>query len=945
MNKIEDSKTRFSRTRLAAASVLGIGAVMAVVAVRTPHSTSSPPTLGFAFKKGDSDMMPGGNKKALFGPNEVRWADYTPAVEAYLKRAYPASEVPWEATIAAKDGWESLSREAHSAGTWQLIGPSEANVPGVLNALGDAAPYITAGRVTAMALSPKCGAEADHDRDDRGDDDAHDRGGNCRLYVAAAGGGIWRTDKPLHTNPSQKWEYVSGSFGTNAIGALIIDPNDPSGNTLYAGTGEPNVSADSEAGVGIYKSTNGGDTWTHLASAVTALTTAGNGTYTGDAFTGRSIASIVVDPTNRQVIYVASARGVRGVGSTGGATSNPPTPRPPFGLFKSINGGATFSFIWDGNASIRGVIHVALDPSNANIVYASALDQGTWRSMDSGTTFGQVQASLSAYDPDRPEFAVTKLPNGKTRMYLGEGVAGSPQARFFRTDDATAAAPVFTDLTTAQNINYCTGQCWYDNVVYTPAGFPDVVYLLGSFDYSQIGGKSNGRAVLLSTDAGATWSDLTQDGDATLAEFTHPDQHAIVTLPGKPFMYWEGSDGGIVSSDGKFSDVSAKCDTRGLSASDTVFCKSLLSRVPHQLANNINRGFSTLQFQSLSVSQQDRRNIIQGGTQDNGTWQDSHETSVWNQIMYGDGGQSGFSSSNEALRFNTFTGQANDANFQNGDPTKWVIISAPILTSPEGSLFYPPIIADPNPTTGGTIFQGSFSVWRTQDWGGNQAYLEANCPEFTTSAAQPGCGDFVKIGGPPSTDLTSSAWGSRAGNAVSALKRQSANLGTLWAATGTGRVFISDNSDAAAGSVVWHRVDSNPVTTSNPNRFITGIAVDLANAHHAWISYSGYNVNTPSQPGHVFEVTWSGTGAATFLDVSYALPDLPITDVALDDVTGDLYASSDFGVMKLPSGSSTWAVAGTGLPMVEVAGLTIVPEQRLLYAATHGRSAWSLKLP
>jgi hypothetical protein len=799
--------------------------------------------------------------------------------------------------------------------------------------------------VTALALSPKCGDDGDDDRNDRGHDDDHGRGGTCRLYVAAAGGGIWRTDKPLHTNPSQKWEYVSGSFGTNAIGALIIDPTDPTGNTLYAGTGEPNVSSDSEAGVGIYKTTNGGDTWTHLSSTVTGLTTAGNGTYTGDAFAGRSIGSIVVDPTNRNVIYVASARGVRGVASTGGATSNPPTPRPPFGLFKSTDGGATFTFIWDGNASIRGVIHAALDPSNPNIVYASALDQGTWRSMDGGTTFTQIKARLSANDPDRPEFAVTKLPNGKTRMYLGEGVAGTPPARFFRTDDATAPAPIFTDMTTAQNIDYCTGQCWYDNVVYTPAGFPDIVYLLGSFDYNQIGGKSNGRAVLLSTDAGASWSDLTQDGDATLAEFTHPDQHAIVTLPGKPFVYWEGSDGGIVSSDGRFSDVSAKCDTRGLNAADTAFCKSLLSRVPHQLANNINRGFSTLQFQSLSVNQQHPRNLVQGGTQDNGTWLNSRRTSVWNQTIYGDGGQSGFSSSNDALRFNTFTGQANDANFQNGDPTKWVIISAPIISSPEASLFYPPVIADPNPNNGGTIFQGSFSVWRTQDWGGNQAFLEANCPEFTTSAAQPGCGDFVRIGGAPSTDLTASVWGNRGGNAVSALRRQSTNSGTLWAATGTGRVFISDNADASAASVVWNRIDPNPTATRNPNRFVTGIAVDPANPHHAWIVYSGYNFNTPAQPGHVFEVTWNGTGAATFLDVSYDLPDLPITDVAFDDVTGDLYASSDFGVMRLRAGSATWTVAGTGLPKVEVPSLTIVPEQRLLYAATHGRSAWSLKLP
>ena len=117
------------------------------------------------------------------------------------------------------------------------------------------------------------------------------------------------------------------------------------------------------------------------------------------------------------------------------------------------------------------------------------------------------------------------------------------------------------------------------------------------------------------------------------------------------------------------------------------------------------------------------------------------------------------------------------------------------------------------------------------------------------------------------------------------------------------------------------------------------------NAHHAWISYNGYNVNTPARPGHVFEVTWSGSGTGTWVDRSYNLPDFPITAVVRDDVTGDLYAASDFGVMKLPNAGTTWVVAGSGLPMVEVAGLTIVPAARILYAATHGRSAWSMQLP
>ena len=152
---------------------------------------------------------------------------------------------------------------------------------------------------------------------------------------------------------------------------------------------------------------------------------------------------------------------------------------------------------------------------------------------------------------------------------------------------------------------------------------------------------------------------------------------------------------------------------------------------------------------------------------------------MWPQIIYGDGGQSGFNVGGRCkLRFNTFTGQANDANFRGGDPTKWVIISAPILSSPEASFFYPPIIADPHPAMAGSIFQGSFSVWRTQNWGGDQALSRSECPEFTTSAVKPGCGDFVIIGnGVPSTQLTAAAWGNRAGGAVAWIQRTARDIG------------------------------------------------------------------------------------------------------------------------------------------------------------------------
>ena len=175
--------------------------------------------------------------------------------------------------------------------------------------------------------------------------------------------------------------------------------------------------------------------------------------------------------------------------------------------------------------------------------------------------------------------------------------------------------------------------------------------------------------------------------------------------------------------------------------------------------------------------------------------------------------------------------------------------------------------------------------------------------------------------------------------------RTTADTSTFWTSTSTGRLFISKNGDAdPASSVTFTRLDTT--SAAAPNRFITGIAIDPANTNHAWITYSGYSATTPSTPGHVFEVTYDpNTQTATFVDRSYKLADLPLSSVVYDSATGDLYVSSDFGVYRLKSGTTTWTIAARGLPNVEVAKLTMAPSARILYAATHGLGVWSLNLP
>ena len=154
-------------------------------------------------------------------------------------------------------------------------------------------------------------------------------------------------------------------------------------------------------------------------------------------------------------------------------------------------------------------------------------------------------------------------------------------------------------------------------------------------------------------------------------------------------------------------------------------------------------------------------------------------------------------------------------------------------------------------------------------------------------------------------------------------------------------MFISKNADAAAAAVTFTRID----TAAQPVRFISGIAVDPTSSNRAFVSFSGYNAYTPATPGHVFEVTFnSGAGTATWKDLSYNLGDQPVTGIAFDNVTGDLFASSDFGVAVLLSGGAAWAPAAGGFPPVAVYGLRINAAARVLYAATHGRGAWKLDL-
>jgi hypothetical protein len=964
--------------------VVGCIALVAIGTVVAGHLKAEPAAVGGSDSlaaemptalgqhlDGLRQSIPGNGGESAEGPG-------SPEADKYAAMAYPADAVSLQQYAAARSAFSTatgrnFAKGKGKKGAWVSVGPSQALYPAtpfrnsflyVPNA------YVAGGRTTSIAISPTCNP------------------GHCRLWITPAGGGIWRTKNALSGQPH--WEYLGGPLGINAAGLVYLDPNDPAGNTVYVGTGEANVCGSGcVAGVGLYKSTDGGDTWTGPLG--------GSPTDTGNPLGGKGIGDMAVKPGDPNTIYVATTTALRGHSSVCCTGVTRPVPgAAQWGLYKSTNGGASWTFLHNGSpaaadctgsinqfinleaCSPRGVRHVELDPTNPEIVYAASYARGVWRNSTGGTgAWTQIKPSLNAAIlTTRPNIAVTTLTNGKTRMYVYEGHTGArfptqndpiQHSRLFRSDDVASGAPVFTDLTSPSTadpgfatFNLCTGQCWYDAFVYTPKGHPDIVYAGGSYLYGEV--VANKRGVILSTDAGVSGTDMTFDAtDPLHPNGLHPDQHAFVTHPNDPFVFFEANDGGVMRSSGDFVDRSAWCDDplRELSGDDLARCKQMLSRIPSKL-DGMNHGLSTLQFQSLSVSPHNSK-ILQGGTQDNGTWESDGNPVKWLNTMIGDGGQSGFDVANPDFRFHNFFDVTTEVNFDKGDIADWIWVADPLFGH-AGSQFYAPVISDPK--VAGTMFAGTGrTAYRTKTHGlGSLSLAEAQekCNTwFGTFPAGFTCGDWAELG---PTRLTDPAWGTRAGGAVASVERTKADTSTAWSATTTGRVFITKNVDAeptvvratnipptdpytqrVATAVSWTRLDDD--SAAAPGRFVSSIYVDPANGNHAWVSYSGFNSATPAAPGHVFEVTYNpATGTSTWVDRSYDLADLPITDLVYDDVTGDLYASSDFGVLALPAGTTSWAEPAPGLPNVEVAGLTIVPSERILYAATHGLSAWRLNL-
>lgn len=902
--------------------------------------------------------------------------------ELAYEHAYPeAPSHPYVRTIAPAKAYKAFQDVRSGdmghgrAGTWHTVGPATVLTPADPATPGAPSWKNLSGRVTALAIGRTCTTS------------------RCRLWAGTAGGGLWWSDEAMAGSDAE-WQHVALPEANNTVGSLALDPNDTSDETLLVGTGESNFSYTSGASSGLYRTINGGKTWTRLPTLITDPSVSPDPI---DFTATRGIGRVAIKPGDPKAIYVGTTYALQGMTAVrGGQTVLTGGPQARVGLYRSTDGGNTWTLAWvppvkspfvsgtdvaPGTSEVmEGVKDIQFDPLDPDTVYVTAFNNAIHRSspkLDGDAAFRPVFA-LTGYDglTALAEFALT-VKNGHTRIYAGNGVNDINQQGLFRLDNANLPAAALVDASVLPLTNsaawqpltssdptqpgvtsfaYCLGQCEYDQVLAVPNGLPDTLVVGGQVNFWTFGGT------IRSVDAGVSFKDISYDLQSPPGQ-QHVDVHAIAFHPSNPDIVFVGSDGGVSRTSATFGNGSNLCENPFAigyppgSIGDNV-CRSMLSRLPTAITF-LNKGLQTIQFFNVAADPNNPFERIIAGAQDNGTLlfdkAVNHRAKQWFVgFGVGDGtSANGFHPTNPDILFASFQSQFFFTNFHRGRGGigVWVWTSAPIVFSGEpGSateLFTGRQFLTIDPVHPDTQFTGYAHVWRTVDNGGAQAFLEANCTAFDVfflGNFTPNCGDWTALG-PPLNDAVSGFGTDRSGGIVVAAQRTVADAGTLWAATNLGRVFVSHNSDKAnPANVTFARVDST--NAAAPERFVSALAVDPSNANHAWVAYSGFNALTPTTPGHVFEVTWHpNTLTSEWTSLDYDLGDLPINHLVRDAKTGDLYAATDFGVLVLADGTSHWREAGEGLPTVLTPYLQILADRRLLFAGTHGLGAWYLTLP
>jgi photosystem II stability/assembly factor-like uncharacterized protein len=309
-------------------------------------------------------------------------------------------------------------------------------------------------------------------------------------YFGGTGGGVFKT-----TDGGGHWEPIAdGQVKTGSVGAIAVAESDP--NVIYAGMGEGCIRGNASHGDGVYKSTDAGRTWKNIGLENT-----------------QQIGRVRVHPKNPDIVYVAALGHMSG-------------PNPDRGVFRSTDGGKTWKKVLY-KSDKAGAIDLILDPTNANILYASiwgimrqpwtfesgSPDSGLYKSTDGGDTWNEITRNTGLPKGLIGRIGIAVSPVNPDRVWA---VVEAEEGGVFRSENG---GKTWTRINEQRNLRQ---RAWYYTHIFADPKKADTVYVLNTGFY-----RSN--------DGGRAFTPIATP---------HGDNHDLWIAPDDPERMIEGNDGG-----------------------------------------------------------------------------------------------------------------------------------------------------------------------------------------------------------------------------------------------------------------------------------------------------------------------------------------------------------------------------------------------------------------
>ncbi len=686
--------------------------------------------------------------------------------------------------------------------------------------------------------------------------DAVTEGKRLTVYVGAASGGVWKSQ-----NGGTNFKPVFDKQPVQSIGAVTIDKKNP--NTVWVGTGESWTRNSVSVGDGVYKTTDGGDNWTNMGLKET-----------------ERISKILIDPTNSDTVYVCAP----------GKLWSDSDER---GLYKTSDGGKTWTKILKGSNMSTGCAMASMDPKNPKTIYATL-----WDYRRKGWTFRS--GGENEDQPSGSGFFKSTDGGASWTEVTGGGLPAKPWGR-----SAVAVAPsnpqivyLFVEAKTPTDGLYRSengGQTWEKrdrsfNMVWRPFYFSNLIV-----------DPSNPErlfkpdlSLIMSTDGGKTFSNV-QSG-------AHGDFHTVWINPDNPDHVITGDDGGLwISYDG--GNRWDKCQNLPVS-----------------------------QFYHVSVDMQ-RPYMVYGGLQDNSAWGGDSEypggitNSRWENFYNGDG-------------FHIFADPADPdyiyAELQGGT------VGRVNRKSHEVRLIQPQALADfpygtaekklrfnwntplvPSPNEKGTVYIGAQFLFRTRDHGSS---WERISPDLTTN-------DPEKQKQELSGGITVDNSAAEMHTTIYAISESPKSAGQIWVGTDDGNVQLTRD-----GGKTWTNLTGN-LKDLPKNSWVSHIE---ASRHDAGTAFATFDRHTFGDVApHVYKTTDFGQTWTNIIPAESGVRGYAHV-IRQDAVNPNLlYLGTEFGLWISLDGGAQWAqYKGGDMPSVAVRDVVVHPRDHDLVIATHGRGMW-----